>query len=229
MFDHSIFNTTNRAILPILGLLAAASAAAAPADGWIVWASNREDGRHEIYLAKADGSGVRRLTHSGARLPQWSPDGRWISYAGSPDSAINAPTRVMRWDGSEDRKIDDGQPEFWMWDGSGMVVRRGDDHYLVDPETGDASLMFRKSRFEHVADMELNPGGISRDGRWLVAHSDRYRRGYTGSNGAFRSHHAAVILDLTDPGKIYFFGGGCEPVTPPTGDWVYHVDRKSVV
>ncbi len=35
-----------------------------------------------IYIADADGSGLRRLTAAGnvSQQPRWSPDGRWIAY-----------------------------------------------------------------------------------------------------------------------------------------------------
>ena len=190
-----------------------------PDDGWIVFASNRNDGRHEIYLMQADGSNVSRLTNTGARMPTWSPDGRWIAYETVPVGYA----RVMRWDLSEDKQIFTGQPLFWMWDNSGVVCRDGDDFYLVDPDAETSSLMFRKSDFSQMDGKVINPGGITTNGRFLVTHTDRYRNGYSGTNGSFNAYHAAVILDFNNPDECYFFGSGCEPHTPPAGNWVYHV------
>ncbi|MBW1873361.1 MAG: hypothetical protein JRJ19_14930, partial [Deltaproteobacteria bacterium] len=61
------------------------------------------------------------------------------------------------------------------------------------------------------------------NGRWLVAHTNYYRNGGTGSNGEFNAYHAAAILDFNNTNDIWFFGSGCEPSTPPDSDWVYHV------
>ncbi len=193
--------------------------ASTPANGWVVWASNREDGRHEIYLMQSDGTEVKRLTAGGATGPGWSPDGRWIAYTNTTDSS----THVMRWTGTGDKKVCDGKFEFWMWDGSGLVCRSDDEHHLVNADSGSKTLLFKKSDFSALGSKVLNPGGISHDGRWLAAHTDIYRNGYTGSNGTFKAYHAAILLDLQDKSKIYYFGQGCEPTTPPAGDLVYHV------
>ena len=34
-------------------------------DGYVIWQSNRQDSRFEVYRARADGSSVTRLTKSG--------------------------------------------------------------------------------------------------------------------------------------------------------------------
>ena len=190
-----------------------------PSDGWIVFASDRQGGRHEIYLMRADGTNVSQLTTTGAKFPIWSPDGAWIAYRTEPTGR----TRVMRWDTSQDKQIFAGEPLFFMHDGSGLVCADGDDLYLVDPDSGSSQYMFRKDDFSHLVGKSWHPGGISANGRWLVTWSDRYRNGYTGTNGTFDSYHCAVILDIQNKGDIFFFGGGCEPTTPPSGGTFYHV------
>ncbi len=210
-----------RAILACLVVLLAPgqTPAETPSNGWIVFASDRQDGRHDIYLMRADGTNVSRLTTIGAKFPIWSPDGAWIAYRTEPTKH----TRVMRWDKSEDKQIFSGEPLFFKHDGSGLVCADGDDLHLVDPDNGASQYLFTKDDFSHLVGKEWGPGGISSNGRWLVAWSDRYRNGYTGTNGTFDSYHCAVILDIQNKGDIWFFGGGCEPTTPPSGNTFYHV------
>ncbi len=217
--NNSSFYLTSSLVL-FASMLSTPAWADHPSNGWIVWASDRQDDRHEIYLMKADGTQVTRLTNTGARMPMWSPDGRWIAYETVPLGE----TRVMRWDKSEDKKIFDGKPKFWLWDGSRVVcMDSNDDLYKVDPETGESTFWLHKSDFSRMDPKRWSPTGLSADGRWLVTWTDRYRNGYTGTNGTFDAYHAAVLLDLNNKDDVWFIGRGCEPTTPPSGQWVYHV------
>ena len=220
MFLEKVYGYFVVVALALAFFHAAPALAEHPSNGWIVWASDREQDRHEIYMMKADGTGVTRLTTTGARMPMWSPDGRWIAYETVPLGQ----TRVMRWDKSEDMKIFNGKPMFWLWDGTRVVcMDSSDDLYKVDPETGDSTFWLHKSDFSRIASKRWKPTGLTADGRWLVTWTDRYRNGYSGTNGTFTAYHAAVLLDLNNKGNVYFFGRGCEPTTPPGGEWVYHV------
>ncbi len=193
-----------------------------PAEGWVVWASNRLDGLHEIYLMSATGRDdvdVTRLTFGGGKMPIWSPDGRWIAYHHTSDNT----SHVTRWDKSEDKEIFRGPPLFWMFDNSGVVCRDGDDFFLVEPDFMETTMLFSKGDFPQLASSTMDPGGITADGRWLLAHTRLFRDGFTADNGSYKWGDSAVILDLTDPDRLYFFGPGCEPTAAPTGDQIYHV------
>jgi Tol biopolymer transport system component len=52
----------------------------------------------EIFVANPDGSGIRRLTHSGGSksFPVWSPDGLQIAYAVEDDASLGA-TSTLGW------------------------------------------------------------------------------------------------------------------------------------
>ena len=83
------------------------------------------DGDFEIYTIKPDGSGVRRLTHTGGNDAHgiWSPDGEWIVFSSSrlgwKDEALvsdNGPQPygelfAMHADGSGVRQLTDNQWE----------------------------------------------------------------------------------------------------------------------
>jgi Tol biopolymer transport system component len=83
------------------------------------------DGDFEIYTIRPDGSGVRRLTHTGGNDAHgiWSPDGQWIVFSSSrlgwKDEALvsySGPQPygelfAMRADGSGVRQLTDNQWE----------------------------------------------------------------------------------------------------------------------
>lgn len=225
--------TSLLAALSIILLIGKASLADVPSDGWIVWASNRFDGRYEIYRMTTDGNDIVRLTYSGGMVPAWSPNGVWFSYYSELDSYVH----VMHWDGSGDKKLchrgalDQGNPAFWMHDSSGLVCANfsGDDmeFYLVNPDSCESELLFRKSDFRHLRSTRFELGGITHDGRFLIGWAfSLYSEGYQGDNGFFDSNQATVALDLNDKSKVYYFGPGCQSATPPAGDWIYHVSRQ---
>lgn len=189
-----------------------------PENAHVVWASTREDGRHEIYRMRADGTEVVRLTDDGGKFPDWSPDGNWISYVKEDYS-----THLMRWDGTEDKKISSGSCKFWMLDGSGLVCYSQGQYSLVDPGTGFSKPLFNKSEFTKTTGARVDAGGITHDGRWLLAITDLYRDGFTGDNGSFKARYAAVALDLQHKERVYLLGGGCGPTPAPAGELVYHV------
>jgi TolB protein len=77
------------------------------------------DGRPEIYLVNADGSGLRNLTSEWGidGLPVWSPDGRKIAFAG---------IYVMDADGSDRRQLTQGGASpLWSPDGKRIAFLRG--------------------------------------------------------------------------------------------------------
>ena len=59
-----------------------------PDGRWIVFAQvvHESDAPNHLFIIRADGSGMRRLTPLGldSDSPDWSPDGRWILFTGHP-------------------------------------------------------------------------------------------------------------------------------------------------
>jgi tetratricopeptide (TPR) repeat protein len=74
-------------------------------DGQQVVFMSRRDGNWEVYVARLDGSNLRRLTWNPANdgLPVWSPDGRHIAFVTDRDGRWAV--WVMRPDGSEQRRL----------------------------------------------------------------------------------------------------------------------------
>jgi MYXO-CTERM domain-containing protein len=208
-----------------LGLLpvpASAQGSSYP-DGWVIWNSDREDSRMESYIARADGSEVRRLTHDGSYFPSWAPDGRWISYM----DASTTLTYVMRPDGSENRLLAVGGSVQWLHDNSGLLISDGTGFHVYDPETGEETLLFTPADYPQFAGTTFQVNAITHDNRYALLGSHLYINGYTGANGSFTSEYSALVLDLLHKDKIYFLGSGCWPFTPPMGDLIFHICATS--
>jgi hypothetical protein len=62
----------------------------------------------EVYVARADGRGMRRITTSGGRAPVWSPDGTQIAFERRPF------IYVMNADGSHVRRLVRGRDPAWQ-------------------------------------------------------------------------------------------------------------------
>jgi hypothetical protein len=214
------------AVVACVALAAAPAIGQVPSNGWVVWASNRQQGRHEVYLMKADGSDARRLTTEGGRFPSWSPNGAYIAYLHTADSS----THVMRWDGSEDRELcgTGYEPRFWMPDGSGFVCGLQDRYLLADPCSGGHADLLQKTDFAGLSQHDFWPNAVSYDGRYLLGHSQRAGAAIAYDNGTFTAAlNATLVLDLTDKSRTYFLGAGCEPTSSPTGDVVVHVNSSA--
>jgi hypothetical protein len=203
--------------ITVAALMPRPSVADVPADGWVVWTSLRDQGRAETFRCRADGSEVTQLTKTGGTYPIWSPDGRWIAYRDNADK-----THLMRPDGSNDRLIG-GWHLFWMHDNAGLAMLEGDDGYVLDPDTGDRTPLFKQSEFSEFANTLTHFYAMTHDRRYMFMGSGLYEFGFTGANGTYKQGYSAVLVDMLDKRKIYMVHLGCWPFTPPAGDFVYHI------
>jgi Tol biopolymer transport system component len=92
----------------------------------IVYASSRSGGMADIWVADADGSTPRQLTHDPSRLdaaPRWSPDGRAIAFA-SRGAAGESQIWTIEADGGNRRQITTGPGEKWYpsWSRDGAWI-----------------------------------------------------------------------------------------------------------
>ena len=117
-----------------------------PSGEHIVFVSDRDAPRGEIYVMRSNGSDVRRLTQnrSGDWTPSWSPNGEHIAFTSRRDG--NSEIYMMRADGNNQRNLTRDFALDWMpsWSPSSDRIvfgsDRGGNHdvYVMELDGGNA-------------------------------------------------------------------------------------------
>jgi RHS repeat-associated protein len=177
----------------------------------IVYASNRE-GSMQIYVMNGDGSGVTRLTYSGANddFPRWSPNGTKILFQSDRDHPDTGymDIYVMNSDGSGVARLttdaNDDSMASWSPDGSkiGFQSMRNGVNYQVYSMNADGS---NQVCLTNTSSSDGEPSW-SPDGSKIVFASDRDHAGYdsvyvmnTNGGSQQRLTFSASTVDDTQP------------------------------
>jgi TolB protein len=181
-------------------------------DGKIAFTSNR-DGKFQIYVMNADGSGQTRLTNNGASddSPSWSPDGSKIAFTSNRDG--NNKIYVMNADGSGQTRLtnnstSDDNPS-WSPDGTKIAFSRGGYFSAVYIMNADGSGQTRLTD-NSAADM---PPKWSPDGTKIAFVSNREGGG------------RVYVMNADGSGQVKISGGGSHSDSYP--DW--SPDGKKIV
>jgi dipeptidyl aminopeptidase/acylaminoacyl peptidase len=180
-------------------------------------ASSPSSRQSQVYLSRADGSGVKLMTPaSPSYFHGWSPDGRWLAFVGQRDNQFEL-FRVPAAGGAEQRLTskggyDDG-PEYspdgkWIYFNSN---RSGGWDIWRMPRDGAGP---NDAKAEQVTNDELEDWfpHISPNGKWMLLLS--FPKGTTGHNDKL---DGVVLRMMPTPGKrlkptrpevlTKFFGG----------------------
>ncbi len=154
-------------------------------DGSSIAFTSDRDGRVDIYVMNADGSGVRRLTNDAAwsLIPAWSPDGSRIAFTSVRGDSLEI--LVMRANGSGVTRLtggsewNDASPA-WSPDGSRIAFASDRDTYDFDPDTFDPFQIHVMNadgsgvtRLTHNAEWDDGFPAWSPDGSRIAFASDR--------------------------------------------------------
>jgi Tol biopolymer transport system component len=151
-----------------------------PDGGSVAFDSDRE-GVRGIYLARADGSGVRRVSGRGyAAVPTWSPDGRRLAFL----RAENGRPRVWNlWvmeltSGEMTRLTNHRYGQVWggQWfpDGRRIAYSHEDRLILLELASGESTSYASPRKGRLVRTPAVSPDGrwimfqVFRDGAWLL-------------------------------------------------------------
>ncbi len=212
------------------GTRSAAGSAACPASAGCIAFANLDlsngEGTYDLYLIRADGTGLRRLTHSRTASdfsPTWSPDGTKLAYrhelAHDGESTIN----VMDADGTGIRTLHEGISPAWSPDGeriafAGASGGPGTDIFVIDV---DGRGLRRLTRSPNEID---EYPAWSPDGRRIMFAST-HGVAYSGQS------RALWIMRADGSAKRRLTGGHYDmyPTWAPTGNRVaFHSDRGRV-
>lgn len=155
--------------LPVLG--AAPAAATYPGrNGLIAFQSTTADGSSQLFTVARNGHGLRQVTHGpgSATSVDWSPDGRWLTYA--LDECTIA---FVRADGTGQRAVPSQTPDgcetdpAFTPDGRHVVFER------YDPATDDDAIWVMDLRGDDRRRIGTGPSGaatpeVSPDGRTVT-------------------------------------------------------------
>ena len=149
-------------------------------DGRQVAFDSDRDGVRGVYVADADGRGVRRVSGPGyAAVPSWSPDGRQLAFLrGEPDRpAVWNLWLLDRASGRQARLTTFRRGQVWggAWfpDGRRIAYSHEDRLILHDLRTGRARTIASPLRGRLVRTPAVSPDGrwvifqVYRDGVWL--------------------------------------------------------------
>jgi Tol biopolymer transport system component len=159
-------------------------------DGRQIAFDSDRDGERGVYVANADGSGVRRVSGEGfAAVPNWSPDGRFLAIVRAERDrsrvwniwTVDVATGAMRRVTSHRF----GQPwsAAWFPDGE-RIAYSHEDRFVVRTLSGDSVRVFTSPiRGRLVRTPAISPDGrhvvfqVRHDGAWMLElASGRMRR-----------------------------------------------------
>ena len=150
-------------------------------DGKSVAFDSDRDGVRGVYLARADGSGVRRLSGVGyAAVPTWSPDGRRLAFLRAENERPNVWNLwVIELSSGEMTRLTNhryGQVwgGAWFPDGRRIAYSHEDRLILLELGSGQSASYASPRKGRLVRTPAVSPDGrwimfqVSRDGAWLL-------------------------------------------------------------
>jgi Tol biopolymer transport system component len=197
----------------VVGVLAAALSAGLVAcggvsqTGLIAFARNRGEG-FEIYVIRADGSGLRRLNHVGNNeSPVWSPNGKRLAF-----TSYSRQIWVVDVDGTRLRqltRVRDNRDPAWSPDGRRIAYTSRLDGII--PEIW---LMNSDGSDQHQ--LTHDPAG-AREPHWLA-----------GGRLMFTANHRAVVIRDPDGTERQLIASATDPTPSPNRTQIAYTNERGI-
>ncbi|MCC7034333.1 MAG: S9 family peptidase [Acidobacteria bacterium] len=193
---------------------------------------DRLEARTRVWMVPADGSApARQVTHGerGDTQPQWSPDGRYISFvsargtASGENGAPKAQIYVMRADGGEGQKLTDAKEGVTSYAWSPDSTRIA--YLTLDPRTEDEEAAFKRRDDERVFE-----GDFRYTHAWVI---DVGTGGTGGERPSARrltrgtEYTLSGLPSWAPDGKRFVIGAGATPMLRDNRRDVYIVDVEA--
>jgi Tol biopolymer transport system component len=150
-------------------------------DGARVAFDSDREGERAVFVADADGRNLHRVSGDGfAAVPNWSPDGRTLSFArAEPDDPNVWNLWALNLESGESRRLTSnpsGRPlgAAWFPDGQRIAYSRGTDIVILDVGSGRPTVYPSPQRGRAAGAPAVSPDGrwavfqLSGDGAWLL-------------------------------------------------------------
>lgn len=208
----------------------------------LVFDSDREDGRHEIYVMNTDGSQVSRLTHDAAYENWWpriSPDRSKVMFyrspVGIPEDYTLASLWVMNADGSSATQLRTQGEDGWTAQGHGEWSPDGTKIAMFGSANSALEIFVTDANGKNPVQY-TNRGGINTDVSWSPDGTKLLFNGCPNSSSCVPANYEIYMMDaiaLSAPVRITFDSlADYDPYYSPDGTkiaWLVNVDPTANV
>ncbi|MDP2055156.1 MAG: S9 family peptidase, partial [Acidobacteriota bacterium] len=181
-----------------------------PADAQASLRAGRMEARTHIWTVPTSGATPARQLTSGEKgdtQPQWSPDGRYISFVSARGAGeeVKAQVHIMRADGGEAWKLTDSKENVSSYSWSPDSTRIA--YVAIDPRSAEEEANIKKRDDERVFEGDFRYAHI-----WVVPVGPHFSAASATRITEGKNYTVAGAPSWAPDGKRFVFGGSATPM-----------------